>query len=105
MTILPDIIVNYRWYVGGFDDQEIHTILKKCLVESGHSVLNFVEHRFSPEGYTSLWLLAESHLALHTFPNHELSYIELTSCNKAKAMLFVASLKASSLSILSDTSC
>lgn len=104
MMILPDIIVNHRWYVGGFDDNEILAILAECLTESGHTVLDFVEHKFSPEGYTSLWLLAESHLALHTFPNHDFSYIELTSCNKEKAMLFVASLTSSSLLILSDTS-
>ena len=34
-----------------------------------------------PEGYTALWLLGESHFAIHTFPEEQKTYIELSSCN------------------------
>lgn len=50
------------------------------LATSGHTILNFVEHHFEPQGYTALWLLGESHLAIHTFPEHGRSYVELSSC-------------------------
>lgn len=39
------------------------------------------EHHFSPQGYTALWLLSESHFAVHTFPEFGRTYIELSSCN------------------------
>ena len=40
-----------------------------------------MDHHFSPQGYTALWLLTESHFAVHTFPEFGRSYIELSSCN------------------------
>jgi S-adenosylmethionine/arginine decarboxylase-like enzyme len=52
-------------------------ILENC----GFKVLKFTEHCFKPQGYTALWLLAESHFALHTFPESGKTYIELSSCN------------------------
>lgn len=51
------------------------------LRRSGFNVLNVLEHHFQPQGYTALWLLSESHFAVHTFPEAGRSYIELSSCN------------------------
>ncbi len=51
------------------------------LRRSGFNVLNVSEHHFQPQGYTALWLLCESHFAVHTFPEFGRSYIELSSCN------------------------
>lgn len=55
----------------------------------GFNVLEVVEHHFQPQGYTCLWLLAESHFAVHTFPEHGRTYIELASCNGAKYRHFL----------------
>jgi S-adenosylmethionine decarboxylase len=52
----------------------------KILKESGFGVLSFVEYNFEPQGYTALWLLSESHFAIHTFPEENKTYIELSSC-------------------------
>ena len=41
-----------------------------------------MEHAFEPIGWTGIWLLAESHLAIHTFPEENKTYIEISSCNK-----------------------
>lgn len=61
------------------------TMLSLC----GFNVLEVVEHHFQPQGYTCLWLLAESHFAVHTFPEHGRTYIELASCNGAKYRHFL----------------
>jgi len=53
----------------------------EILRRSGFNVLNVSEHHFQPQGYTALWLLCESHFAVHTFPEFGRSYIELSSCN------------------------
>ena len=47
---------------------------------SGFTVLAFTEHFFDPHGYTALWLLGESHLAIHTFPEEDKIYVEMSSC-------------------------
>ncbi|WP_051568381.1 S-adenosylmethionine decarboxylase family protein [Crocinitomix catalasitica] len=61
------------------------SLLDRCTFEK----LGFVEHYFQPQGYTCLWLLGESHLAVHTYPEHNKAYIELTSCVKEKNDLFM----------------
>lgn len=53
------------------------------------NILDFMQHKFKPEGYTAIWLLAESHFAIHTFPEHRKSYIELSSCNLEKHNKFI----------------
>lgn len=66
------------------DKREYDTILYEC----GFEVLRYVAHCFEPEGYTGLWLLAESHLALHTWPEENKHYVQLSSCNEEKHKLF-----------------
>ena len=51
------------------------------LASAGFHILGVSEHYFDPVGYTALWLLSESHFALHTFPECGKYYIELSSCN------------------------
>jgi S-adenosylmethionine decarboxylase len=45
------------------------------------TVLGSVEKTFEPQGYTIVLLLAESHLSLHTWPEHGFASIDLYSCN------------------------
>lgn len=52
-------------------------ILRAC----GFNILQITEHYFEPQGYTGLWLLSESHFAIHTFPEFGSCYFELSSCN------------------------
>ena len=59
---------------------------------SGFEILNFQEHYFEPIGYTALWLLGESHFAVHTFPEENKSYIELSSCNAEYYEFFKANI-------------
>lgn len=82
-------IFNYRIWVKNHDPQYLKTQLFELLKLSNFEVLDFVEHRFKPYGYTVLWLLGESHLAIHTFPESSRSYIELASCNEWKYQRFL----------------
>lgn len=64
---------------------ETNSALLKCVMDdmlrkSGFNVLDFIEHHFNPQGYTALWLLSESHLAIHTFPEHNKTYLQISSC-------------------------
>jgi S-adenosylmethionine decarboxylase len=62
--------------------EEVSEMCTKLLEKSKFNVINELEHHYFPQGYTKLWLLAESHLALHSFPEKTVIYIELSSCNK-----------------------
>lgn len=66
-------------------------LVEKCneiLLNSGFTILSFIEHVFQPQGYTAIWLLAESHFAIHTFPEHNTTFIELCSCSEEKLINF-----------------
>jgi len=81
-------IFNLQKWILSTDAELIVRVLKKSLLKANFEIINFTEHHFSPQGYTALWLIAESHLALHTFPEENKSYIELSSCNKEKNQTF-----------------
>lgn len=60
--------------------QKLEAILKEAEFE----IVGFTEHYFEIQGYTCVWIISESHLAVHTFPEENKTYIELSSCNKMK---------------------
>ena len=77
---------NQRWVTKNQllypEDVMVVKLFNKILEECGFGVVNYMEHRFKPEGFTSIWLLSESHLAIHTFPEEEKLYVEMSSCVK-----------------------
>ncbi|MEA3444203.1 MAG: S-adenosylmethionine decarboxylase [Bacteroidota bacterium] len=85
---MEQLIYNFTAWVTECDPETLRVSLDEIIDKSGYTVLNKMEHHFSPVGYTHLWLLAESHLAVHTFPEDGKTYIELSSCNKGKNETF-----------------
>lgn len=75
-------IFNFNEWITRVNPEELKDKFDKILKESGFTILNFCEYIFQPHGYTALWLLGESHFAIHTFPEENKTYIELSSCNK-----------------------
>jgi len=49
----------------------------------GATVLGCKSHRFEPQGVTALLLLAESHLAFHSWPERGSAAVDLFSCSPA----------------------
>ena len=70
-------------------DHQLKKDVEGLIIGSGFTVLKFVDHAFEPQGYTALWLLAESHCALHTFPEEQKAYLEISSCNSEMYVNFV----------------
>lgn len=81
-------LYNYKAWVAESTPQALKELGNDLLEACKFEVLGFMEHHFQPQGYTCLWLLGESHLAIHTYPEHSKSYIELTSCVASKNMAF-----------------
>lgn len=77
-------IYHFEKWVSLTKPKVLKNTLEQLILKSGFSIVNFMEHHFPVEGYTCVWLLAESHLAIHTFPNQQQSYIQLSSCNEEK---------------------
>jgi S-adenosylmethionine decarboxylase proenzyme len=49
---------------------------------SGASIVESVFHRFSPHGVSGVVVIAESHLAIHTWPEHGYAAIDLFTCGE-----------------------
>lgn len=90
-------IWNASGYATVVDPMKIHDFFFAQLKKAGFKVLNSTDYHFSPYGYTSLYLLAESHFAIHTFPEVGITYFELSSCLQAKFDAFIGLLQEHSL--------
>lgn len=73
-------IYNYSVWVNETSPKALKNKLTNILTDSGFNVLDVSEKHFKPYGYTVLFLLSESHLAIHTFPEENTTYLELSSC-------------------------
>lgn len=73
---------NHRDWIKETDPEKLKAYYTDLLLKSGFTIESMQEKYFEPQGYTALFLLSESHFAIHTFPEHNKTYIELTSCTK-----------------------
>lgn len=90
-------IYNHQFWVEETAPKKLKEVHDKFLRDAGFTIITFNEHYFEEQGYTCFWLLGESHLAIHTFPESKKSYIELSSCNKEKLDDFIEKTKSSNL--------
>lgn len=61
--------------------ETIQPLLKKIIEEMKLNVVGEVHKQFEPIGATCIYLLAESHLSIHTFPEGKYCSIDLYCCN------------------------
>lgn len=81
-------IHGFRFWTSCIEPKELVVTYEQQLKKAGFTIVLFNEHYFPEQGYTCFWLLGESHLAIHTFPESNKSYIELSSCNLEKLEIF-----------------
>jgi len=59
---------------------EIKKIMTKAAKKSGATVLETVFHLFNPHGISGVVVIAESHLAIHTWPEYGYAAVDLFTC-------------------------
>lgn len=66
------------------DSKKLENILVSAAKKGGNTPLEVIIHKFSPHGITGVILLAESHIALHSWPEIDYLAIDIFTCgNKA----------------------
>jgi len=60
---------------------------------AGARVIDLISHQFKPHGVTVLALLAESHAALHTWPEHRAWTFEIFLCGKFQPEPAIAAIR------------
>lgn len=64
------------------DLELISSIMNRAAEVSGATIIKPFFHRFSPHGISGIIVVAESHFAIHTWPEHSYAAVDLFSCGK-----------------------
>lgn len=62
---------------------KIQSTLLKAARVAGATIVNHHFHKFSPQGVSGVIVIAESHLSIHTWPEHGYAAIDLFTCSQA----------------------
>ncbi len=58
----------------------IENSMKEAALNSGATIVESVFHLFSPHGVSGVVVIAESHLAIHTWPEYQYAAVDLFTC-------------------------
>jgi len=61
---------------------ELKLMCKDLCIENNFTILGEIEHEFSPQGCSFIFLLSESHLSVHTFPERQYLAFDLYTCRQ-----------------------
>lgn len=64
------------------DPQKIKEILNTICTKYNYTILQTTEHIFEPQGFTILYLLSESHISIHTFPERNYFALDIYTCRE-----------------------
>lgn len=78
MNTLGKQLVMDIWY-----DQDVEPITDKIgdLIQENFTVVKNISHEFSPHGRTIVFILSESHFAVHTYPEHNYITLDIYICD------------------------
>ena len=62
------------------DPDAVSAAMRRAVERAGLTLLQQAVHAFAPHGVTAVALLAESHLSVHTWPEHGYAAVDLFSC-------------------------
>lgn len=62
------------------DKEKIETMLIRSIKNSGATYINHYFHQFSPQGVSGVVVIAESHLSIHTWPEHGYAALDVFTC-------------------------
>lgn len=83
----------------------LQNALVSAAQQAGATVLAKHFHRFAPQGVSGAVLISESHLALHTWPEHGYAAVDIFTCgdsvnSELAAELLIKSLECKDASIM-----
>lgn len=78
VQIIADL---YECEAGILDDPDrIRDAMLEASRRAGATIIGEHFHRFSPQGVSGMVIIAESHLAIHTWPEHRYAALDLFTC-------------------------
>src|SRR5471030_2511377 len=62
------------------DPEAVREILLEAVRRGGGTIVTQIFHTFSPHGVSGVVVIAESHVAIHTWPEHGYAAVDIFSC-------------------------
>lgn len=62
------------------DGERIEAALKEAIKECGFGLRKILTYRFQPAGVTSIAIISESHVAIHTYPEAQHASVDVFTC-------------------------
>jgi len=62
------------------DVKLIEHYMCEAVLKSGATIIDSTFHRFNPHGVSGVVVIAESHMALHTWPEHYFAAVDFFTC-------------------------
>lgn len=62
------------------DAEQIETYMKRAALECGATIISSTVHTFNPHGVSGVVVIAESHLAIHTWPEYQYAAVDVFTC-------------------------
>ncbi|HYH02884.1 MAG TPA: adenosylmethionine decarboxylase, partial [Bacillota bacterium] len=77
------------------DPQKIKATMLQAAQEAGAEIIGSLFHEFEPQGVSGVVVIAESHLAIHTWPEQGYAAVDIFTCGEHtdpwKALEYLAS--------------
>jgi S-adenosylmethionine decarboxylase len=64
------------------DIKKIEVCLTQAAEECGAVIIEKVFHQFNPHGISGIIVIAESHLAIHTWPEYNYAAVDIFTCGQ-----------------------
>jgi S-adenosylmethionine decarboxylase len=84
MTGCPPEVLN--------DLAALEICFRKCAVDGGATLVSSHFHHFSPQGVSGVVVIAESHITVHTWPEHGYAAVDVFTCGCTEVAETVMSL-------------
>jgi S-adenosylmethionine decarboxylase len=62
------------------DVEQIEKIFVEAALKSGAEIREVAFHKFAPQGVSGVVIISESHLTIHSFPEHGYASIDVYTC-------------------------
>ena len=85
------------------DPASLENGFRRCAEEGGATLVSSHFHHFSPQGVSGVVVIAQSHVTVHTWPEHGYAAVDIFSCSRKLRHAVVRETLRQSLGALSVT--
>lgn len=62
--------------------KEVRGLMREAVLAGGGTIVKTVFHNFSPFGVSGVVVITESHVTIHTWPEHGYAAVDIFSCSR-----------------------